>query len=100
MDNQETSHHYSKLDKIMSAYADITADIILNKNLDEHLKEVEDDLLFLNLCIKNRKQKGKSTMALDRIALQLQDMLGILRLKQQLRQNADTYKTRSSSDTQ
>ncbi|CAM4060929.1 hypothetical protein SAMN06265348_102121 [Pedobacter westerhofensis] len=84
MDTQESSHQFSKLDQIIGAYADITADMILNKNLDKHLKEIEEDLLFLNHCIEKRGKEGGSTMMLSQIAQELGNLRNLLHLKLQV----------------
>lgn len=60
-----------KLSKIITAYADIWADVILNKNLDQHLKGISEDLGLLNKLIDYKDARHLDTVRYYRIANQL-----------------------------
>jgi hypothetical protein len=55
MDDKKTLIRKAKLDKMIAAYAEIWADVLLDKNLSMHLLNIEDDLRYLNqlIALKN-----------------------------------------------
>jgi len=71
MDIPVTSIRSSALDQIISDYADMWAEVILDKNLEDHLKKIRADINFLNKLICMREKKGKDNTQFIRIADQL-----------------------------
>jgi hypothetical protein len=51
MDDKKTLIRKAKLDNMIAAYAEIWADVLLNKNLIVHLLNIEDDLRYVNQLI-------------------------------------------------
>ena len=56
------------LSKIMAAYAEIWADVMLDKNLQTHLRNMEDDLKILNELIDGKELLGHNSLHFHRIA--------------------------------
>ena len=90
MSTQKASQKFAQLNNIISAYADITADIMLNKNLEKHLKNVLDDIYFLNYFIEKKEKDGGDTIKLRQISKQLSCVVYVIIKKQKL--NLDDLK--------
>jgi len=56
MDQKKTMIRKAKLDNMIAAYAEIWADVLLDKNLSMHLLNIEDDLRYLNQLIAMKDQ--------------------------------------------
>jgi len=65
----------------MIAYADIWADVMLNKNLQRHLKSMQQDLAQLNQLIDGKELLQENALPLYRITNQLFRMQDMLRTK-------------------
>jgi hypothetical protein len=51
MDQKKVLIRKAKLDTMIAAYAEIWAEVLLDKNLVLHLIQIEDDLRYLNRLI-------------------------------------------------
>ena len=79
MEHHETVPMEDKLvSKYMIAYADIWADVILNKNLLLHLNTIEDDLKHLNEIIDGKEALNCNALGVYRITNQLYRMRDIV----------------------
>lgn len=82
MDNHKSSPLASELlAKIIAAYADIWADVLLGKNLSIHLKSMEDDLKMLNELIDGKESLGENPLPFYRIANRLFRMKDVVTRK-------------------
>ena len=82
MQNNESSPKERELtSKYITAYADIWADVILNKNLLKHLKSIKIDLAHLNELIDGKEILQENTLPFHRIANQLYRMQDIVQKK-------------------
>ena len=82
MGNRESSTGENELlFKYVVAYADIWADVILNKNLHRHLRSMQDDLKHLNELIDGREALKANALPLYRISNQLFRMQDVVRSK-------------------
>lgn len=78
---EETKKENEKLQKIIAAYADLWADVLLDKNLGQHLKKISDDLGHLHKLIDHREARHLDTIHYYRIANQLFRLQEIIRDK-------------------
>jgi hypothetical protein len=79
MENQESSTTENKLlSKIMAAYANIWADVILGKNLAIHLKSIEEDLVMLNEFVDGKEKLRENPLHFYRITNMLYRMKDVL----------------------
>ncbi|TDO20256.1 hypothetical protein [Pedobacter duraquae] len=69
------------LSKYMIAYADIWADVLLNKNLNRHLRSIQEDLVHLNELIDGKEQLQQNALPIYRITNQLFRMQDVVRKK-------------------
>lgn len=69
------------LSKIIAVYADIWADVLLDENLDRHLRNISDDLGHLNKLIDYREARGLETVNYYQITIQLFRLQEIVRNK-------------------
>jgi hypothetical protein len=82
MENDRTSPIKSNLlPKIVSAYADIWADVILERNLDFHLKVIDYDLVRISSQIAKREAANENPIHHYRVAKQLYRMREIIQRK-------------------
>ena len=82
MENNE----FSPTDKVLTskyvtAYADIWADVMLNKNLKRHLNSIRADLAHLNELIDGKETLQQNALPLYRITNQLFRMQDVVRGK-------------------
>ena len=82
MANRDSSAGENELmSKYIIAYADIWADVMLNKNLRRHLRSMQDDLRHLNELIDGKEAMNCNALPLYRITNQLFRMQDVLRAK-------------------
>lgn len=82
MENSQPVPMEEKLvSKYMIAYADIWADVMLNKNLSRHLRSIKDDLKHLNELIDGKEALNGNPLPLYRIANQLYRMQDVVKTK-------------------
>ncbi|SEA62662.1 hypothetical protein [Pedobacter hartonius] len=68
MDDKKSLIRKEKLDYIIAAYAEIWAEVMLDKNLDLHLLQVEDDLRYLDHLINSKDADHPQTFIYYTIA--------------------------------
>ena len=54
---QNSILYNGKLENIICGYANIWADVLCNKNLKNHLKEIEFDILLLDVVVEFYRKK-------------------------------------------
>jgi hypothetical protein len=69
------------LSKIMAAYADIWADVILGKNLTAHLILIREDILMLNELIDGKEALQENTLRYYRLVNMLYRMKDVIQDK-------------------
>lgn len=77
----EQTEENEKLSKIITAYADIWADVMMDKNLEHHLKGISEDLGYLNKLIDYKDARHHDTIHYYRIVNQLFRLQDIVRDK-------------------
>jgi len=73
------------LKNIISAYADLWADVMLGKNLESHLEKISTDLHYVDVLIAIREKEGVNTHRIIKVANQLYCMKMIVLKKLKLR---------------
>ena len=73
------------LKEIISTYADLWADIMLGKNLENHRKKIENDLHYVEQLAVLKEKEGKDNSQLVKIANQLYCLKLIILKKLKLR---------------
>jgi len=73
------------LKDIISAYADLWADVMLGKNLESHQKKIEVDLYHVDQLALIKKSEGKDNSQLVKVANQLYCLRLIILKKLKLR---------------
>jgi hypothetical protein len=81
MDQTKLLKRKNKLDNLIAAYSEIWADVLLDKNLNQHYLQIEDDLLFLDQFIKLKDAQHQDTTMLCMIAHQLIQLREIVAVK-------------------
>lgn len=82
MENENLSPSESKrLSGLIAAYANIWADVILDKNLNMHLDDLNRDLEKINELIDGREDLKQPVLPFYRIANQLTRMREVIRKK-------------------
>lgn len=89
----ETFHMNSKhiqiqspvLKEIISTYANLWADVMLSKNLKNHLLKIETDLHYMEQVTGIMEKEGKNTTKLAKVADQLYCLKLIIQKKLKLR---------------
>jgi len=65
-----------KLETIISHYSEIWADVLYNKNLQYHLKEIKVDILILNRLVKGHpKKEGERFLSIRSDMIKLKDIV-------------------------
>ena len=85
MNTKHTPIQSPVLKDIISAYADLWADVMLGKNLESHLKNIDSDLQYLDVLIAIREKKGANNQRIIKVANQLYCMKMIVLKKLKLR---------------
>lgn len=70
-----------KLNNLMAAYADLWADVLLDKNLYDHFLAVNEDLYYLKQLIALKSAGHHDTVSYDKIAQQLICLKAIIAVK-------------------
>lgn len=84
MENQRySSAESTELAELVAVYADIWADVIIGKKLDVHLREVEEDLVYINKIIDLKEASKRDATSIYRIANQLYRLKDIILKKRQ-----------------
>ncbi len=73
------------LKDIISTYADLWADIMLGKNLEDHRRKIEADLYYIDQLAAKKEKDGKDNSRLVKIANQLYCLKIIILKKLKLR---------------
>jgi len=73
------------LKEIISTYADLWADIMLGKNLENHRNKIENDLHYVEQLAVLKEKEGKDNSQLVKIANQLYCLKLIILKKLKLR---------------
>jgi hypothetical protein len=60
-----------KLDNIIAAYAEMWADVLLDRNLHLHFSRINDDLQYLRQLIDSKDANHPDTLSYHKIADQL-----------------------------
>ena len=71
MNTKHTPIQSPVLKDIISAYADLWADVMLGKNLESHLKNIDSDLQYLDVLIAIREKEGANNQRIIKVANQL-----------------------------
>ena len=71
MEYQKSLARKEKLNTITAAYAEIWADVLLDKNLELHLSQVTEDLRYLHHLIKSKDMAHPQIISYYRIANEL-----------------------------
>ena len=85
MNTKHTPLQSPVLKDIISAYADLWADVMLGKNLESHLKNIDSDLQYLDVLIAIREKEGANNQRIIKVANQLYCMKMIVLKKLKLR---------------
>jgi len=85
MNTKHTPIQSPVLKDIISAYADLWADVMLGKNLESHLKNIDSDLQYLDVLIAIREKEGANNQRIIKVANQLYCMKMIVLKKLKLR---------------
>lgn len=84
MGNQKYSSAQSpELAELIAVYADVWADVIIGKNLDAHLREIEEDLVYINKIVDLKEASKQDAISIYRISNQLYRLKDIILRKQQ-----------------
>ncbi|MET1057661.1 MAG: hypothetical protein ABWY16_20265 [Pedobacter sp.] len=78
MEQIKSTDRKKKLDKLVAAYAEIWADVLLDKNLDLHYLQIREDLEFLEQLIKLKDAGHQDTLMFSLIANQLNCLRAIV----------------------
>jgi hypothetical protein len=78
MDRKKTLIRKAKLDNMIAAYAEIWAEVLLDKSLRMHLLNIEDDLRYLNQLIAMKDQDHPHVPVYLLIAAQLKRLQEII----------------------
>ena len=85
MNTKHTPLQSPVLKDIISAYADLWADVMLGKNLESHLKKIDSDLQYVDVLIAIREKEGANNQRIIKVANQLYCMKMIVLKKLKLR---------------
>jgi len=73
------------LKDIISAYADLWADVMLGKNLESHRRKIETDIYHIDLLAAMKEKDGKDNSHLVKVSNQLYCLRLIILKKLKLR---------------
>lgn len=85
MNSMHTLPQPKILKDIISAYADLWADVMLGKNLENHLKKIDNDFYYVNRLAEIKEKDGNDNKRLVKIADQLYCLRLIILKKLKLR---------------